>query len=438
MTERVVTSWGRLRASPHDVFAPRSAKEIADKLVGTRTPWLAYGNGRSYGDVCMNAGHGLIDTRQLDRFVAADWTTGVVRVGAGMTIDSLLRQAVPNGWFVRVSPGTKYVTVGGAVANDVHGKNHGAVGTFGRAIRRVGMVRSDRGELEISPSEHPELFTATIGGLGLTGIMTWVELELERIQSTLVETETLRMNSIDDYIRAAASAHDWPFSVAWVDCLAQGASIGRGLFTRARWSAQGALTLHRERPRLSVPFDLPEFTLNRHSIAAFNRFYRLRPNATGPHKVHYDSFFYPLDAINAWNRFYGRRGFFQHQSVVPSPRAPDTISAMLELTAKRRQGSFLIVIKEFGDLPSPGVLSFPRPGTTFALDFPNRGLESAEIVDRLNDLAVAAGGRIYPGKDARMTGEHFKAGYPEWSRVEKLRDPALLSDFWRRVTGVSA
>ncbi len=214
-------------------------------------------------------------------------------------------------------------------------------------------------------------------------------------------------------------------------------ATGRGFFIRGRHAESGGLTVHRA-PRLGVPFDAPGALLNAHTIAWFNAAYRRRPRALGARTVHYDPFFFPLDAIAHWNRLYGRRGFFQHQSVVPMAAAADTMRKLLELTATAGEGSFLVVLKLFGDKPSPGLLSFPMPGATLALDFPNKGESTRRLLDRMAEAVIAAGGRLYPAKDATMSGDAFRAGYPQWRKLEAQRDPAMMSDFWRRVTGQAA
>jgi FAD/FMN-containing dehydrogenase len=430
---REVYAWGRLQPRTH-VVVPAS---FADEMVAAirapdKRPMLCRGLGRSYGDVGLNGGGHLIDTTRADHFLSADWETGVIRAEAGLSLDDLLRVCVPRGWFLPVSPGTKFVTLGGAVANDVHGKNHEGVGTIGCHIRRIGLARSSGDVVELSPNDGAALFAATIGGLGLTGVMLWVELHLVPIRSAFMEVETLETRNLDDFFRLSAESTDWPYTVAWVDSLARGGALGRGFFIRGRHRDSGSLTPH-QGARLTVPHAASHL-LASGTIALFNFVYRRRPWAEGRGTMHYDRFFYPLDALSDWNRLYGRRGFFQHQSVVPMKNAPDTVRRLLELTAEAGEPSFLAVLKVLGDRPSPGVLSFPMAGATLALDLANRGESTRGLLDRMTDVVVAAGGRLYPAKDATMSGEAFRAGYPAWSRLEQHRDPALMSDFWRRVT----
>jgi FAD/FMN-containing dehydrogenase len=426
-----VYAWGRIAPRAHVVIPAFFADEMI-AATGKR-PLLCRGLGRSYGDVALNEGGYLLDTTRADRFLNVDWETGVVRAEAGLSLDGLLRVCVPRGWFLPVTPGTKFVTLGGAVANDVHGKNQESAGTIGCHIRRIGLARSSGEELDLS-ADAP-LFAATIGGLGLTGVILWVELQLIPIRSATMEVETLAMARLDDFFRLSAESGEWPYTVSWVDSLARGRALGRGLFIRGRHAAVGSLAPHGP-ARLTVPHAASHL-LNRGTIALFNFLYRTRPKATGGRSMHYDRFFYPLDSLSHWNRLYGRRGFFQHQSVVPMNNAPQTVRSLLELTAECGEPSFLAVLKLLGDRPSPGLLSFPMAGVTLALDLANRGESTRRLLDRLADLVVAAGGRLYPAKDATMSGEAFRAGYPAWRRLDRHRDPALMSDFWRRVTEVA-
>jgi FAD/FMN-containing dehydrogenase len=393
---------------------------------------LAYGCGRSYGDVCLNDGGRLLMTDRLNRFIYADWERGIVRAEAGVTLDALLLTAVPRRWFPFVTPGTKFVTLGGLVANDVHGKNHEAEGAFGCHVRSIGLARSDGATLTLSRDENFDLFSATLGGLGLTGVITWVEIELQPISSAFIELETVKIEDLEGFFRIATEAADWPYQVAWVDCLAKGRKIGRGFYVRGRHASSGGLGIHRN-SRLGVPFDAPFSMLNNSSVRVFNAFYRHRPWALGEQRMPYDRFFYPLDAVNQWTRLYGRRGFFQHQSVIPMARAYETTRKLLELTAEHREGSFLTVLKVFGERRSPGILSFPMPGVTLALDFPNRGRSTTQLLGRMTEVVLASGGRLYPAKDATMSASAFRAGFPDWRKVENLRDPNIMSDFWRRV-----
>ena len=434
MTRLTVASWGRVRQALHEVRRPAFLDQAREALQGPR-PQLCYGMGRSYGDVCMNANGGLIVTSSLDRFMSIDRERGVVRAEAGLTLERLLRVTVPHGWFVPVAPGTKHVTLGGAVANDVHGKNHETAGTFGCHVVSLGLARSSGEVLTLSRDRHAGLFAATVGGLGLTGLILWVELQLVPIRSAFVEMEALPVTDLGNFFRLAESSAQWPYTVAWVDCLAKGRAIGRGVFFRGRHDEHGERQIHRG-ARAAVPFDAPGALLNSCTIGLFNELYRRRPWVFGEKRVHYDSFFFPLDAIDGWNRLYGRRGFYQQQCVVPMPGAASALERLLQLCVEHGEGSFLVVLKLFGTRPSPGLLSFPMPGATLALDFPNKGASTSRLLARMAEQVAAVGGRLYPAKDATMPAEVFRAGYPAWKEVEAQRDPAMMSDFWRRVAAV--
>jgi FAD/FMN-containing dehydrogenase len=437
-TTSATTSWGRVSRAASHVREPAYLDAFRAAFAAGEGSALAHGLGRSYGDVCLNDGGHLLRTGRLDRVIAADWAKGVVRAEAGLTIGALLTLCVPRGWFVPVTPGTKFVTLGGAVANDVHGKNHHGAGTFGCHVRALGLLRSDGGIIEIGPDRRPHLFAATVGGLGLTGMIVWVELQLGVVRTSEFETETLRLRDLDGFFRITDESLDWPYAVAWVDCLATGRSLGRGLFNRARHAADGPLLPHGGRVRAKVPLDAPSALLGPTMIRLFNAAYSRQPAGRGVRRVAYDKFLYPLDGITDWNRLYGGRGFFQHQSVVPSAAAPRALARLLELTSSEGQGSFLVVLKMFGPRPSPGILSFPQEGATFALDLPNRGAVTRRLLDRMAEVVLEAGGRLYPAKDATMSGQQFRAGFPRWREVESYRDPAISSDFWRRVTGDAA
>jgi len=428
-----VSSWGRATITDQRVHEPAFADEVPE-LLQRNYPAIGYGLGRSYGDVCLNNGGSLIRLHRLDRILSADWERGIVRAEAGLSLGVLLRHIVPKGWFLPVTPGTKYVTLGGAVANDVHGKNHEQAGTFGSHVRSFGLLRSTGDVLELRAESQQGMFAATVGGLGLTGLLLWVELQLAPIRSAWFVTETRRTRNLDDFFDCALRSPDWPYTVGWADCLAGGSALGRGLFTWGRHAEEGDLSLHRERSIARVHMDAPKMLFSSPVVRAFNLFYGRRPGVERTRLVHYNSFLYPLDSLQDWNRLYGRAGFFQHQSVVPLPAAPEALQRLLELTSAHRQGSFLMVLKLFGKRRSPGFMSFPMEGATFALDLPNRGPTTRDLLACMAEVVMKSGGRLYPAKDATMSGEVFRAGFPRWKELEAKRDPAIMSDFWRRVT----
>lgn len=423
-------SWGRI--GPAATRAVRLPPGGPDRLPEGTV--LAYGNGRSYGDACLNRSGTLLDTRALDRILHFDPDTGVLRCEAGVLLSDILQLIVPAGWFLPVTPGTKFITVGGAIANDVHGKNHHRAGTFGCHIARLELLRSDGRRIVCGPDRDVEWFRATVGGLGLTGLILEADLRLRRIPGRAFHVETTRFGNLSEFFRLSAEAdRTHEYTVAWIDCLAGGASQGRGWFAAGN-PAESPGGAPRRRRSLRIPVDPPFSLVNRLSLRLFNTVYYHRPV---PRRavVDFEPFFYPLDALLEWNRIYGPSGFYQFQCVVPPGDGEAVVRALLAETARVGEGSFLVVLKQFGTLPSPGLLSFPRPGPTLALDFPNRGDRTRRLLGRLERLVDEAGGAIYPAKDACMSPAAFQRAFPAWTTLESLRDPAFTSDFWRRVTG---
>jgi FAD/FMN-containing dehydrogenase len=443
-------SWGRVvraRHWPVRLFWRDEGlgEGLGDGLAGLPAglTLLPHGLGRTYGDGCLNDGGVLLLTRGLDRFIAFDAATGVLRCEAGVSLAEILRLVLPYGWFLPVTPGTMQVTVGGAIANDVHGKNHHRTGTLGRFVRAFELVRSD-GRAVCTPTEHPELFCATIGGLGLTGLVTWAELQLVRIPSAFVDAETVKLRGLDEFFALQAEAdRRFAYTVAWIDCLAAGSSLGRGhllcgnhanVGERSEGLSGSGRRARVGAPRLRFPCDAPSWLLNPLSIRLFNTLYFHRQvRRVARARVRLGPFFYPLDVVSDWNRAYGRAGLFQYQCAVPPAAMREAIRALLEEIARSRQASFLAVLKTFGELTSPGMLSFPRPGATLSLDFANRGETTLALFRRLDAIVREAGGALYPAKDACMTGEQFRRQYPAWEEFARHVDPRFSSSFWRRV-----
>ena len=426
-------SWGGLRARDSEIVDARDWIEAPSRH---RRPALAYGNGRSYGDSCLNDGGALIDMRGLDEIVFFDRETGLLTCGAGLMLDRLLDLTVPAGWFPPVTPGTSLVTVGGALANDVHGKNHHRAGTFGRHVRAIELMRSDGQRLICAPDLNAELFAATIGGFGLTGLVTQVTLQLMPIASVEMAQEVRHFDSIDRFFALAAESdatHD--YTVAWVDSLAGGRHFGRGVFFRANHAPATDEPPPRNRRSLPFPLKPPFPLLNRVTLRAFNWLYRSsQPRDGGARRIPYQPFFYPLDRVRNWNRAYGPKGLRQFQCAVPMAHAREAVAEMLERTLAAGEASFLTVLKLFGDKRSPGLMSFPIPGATLTLDFPNRGARTENLLAALDRVAIAAGGRVNPYKDARMSAATFEASFPHWRDFAVHVDPGFSSDFWRRVT----
>ncbi len=400
MTQRI-ESWGR-----YPKATPAKVTRLTDRdapLPASDLPMLVFGNGRSYGDVCLNDGGHILLGRGLDRFIAFDAEQGILRAEAGVLLSEILDIMVPKGWFLPVTPGTRFVTLGGAVANDVHGKNHHRAGTFCHHVRAFELVRSDGSRRVCSPTENPEWFAATVGGLGLTGLITWVEIQLRAIEGPWIQAESRRFSGLSEFFALSeTSDREHEFTVAWVDCAASGANLGRGVLLSGNFAPASAGQGKRPKAHglLDVPFTPPSSLINQFSLKAFNALYSRKPE--GAFLTHYEPFFYPLDAIGHWNRIYGPKGFLQYQCVLPPDVAEPALRELLGRIAVSGQGSFLAVLKRFGDKPSLGMLSFPRPGVTIALDFPMLGAKTLLLLDRIDEVVVEAEGALYPAKDARM------------------------------------
>jgi FAD/FMN-containing dehydrogenase len=353
---------------------------------------------------------------------------------AGVLLRDIQRLVVPRGWILPVTPGTQLVTVGGAIANDVHGKNHHVLGCFGEHVQNLTLIRTDGEVIQCGPHERADWFAATVGGLGLTGVITQAEIQLRRVASPWLDTETVPFANLDGFfLLADGSEAHWENTASWIDCITRGG--GRGLFMRGNPTKVGDRPPPKGR-RLTMPVVPPVSLVNRLSLRPFNMaYYRLKKWQAGRAITHYEPFFYPLDNLLEWNRMYGPRGFFQYQSVVPREVGQDAVQTMLKEISRSRDGSFLAVLKTFGNRQPAGMLSFPQPGVTLALDFPNQGDRTHKLFERLDAIVREAKGRLYPAKDARMPRELFEAGYPRLAEFMKYRDPGISSGLSRRLMG---
>jgi FAD/FMN-containing dehydrogenase len=432
--KREYLSWGRFpRPLNQHALTVRSLSEPLPVRAPSQTV-LPYGLGRSYGDSCLNDDNSIIPMAGFDHFISFDPSKGIVCAEAGTSLATILDTFVPRGWFLPVSPGTKFVTLGGAVANDIHGKNHHVAGTFGRHVRRFELLRSTGERVVCSPTENKELFCATIAGLGLTGLITWVEIQLIPIRSPYLDTRTTKFRNLDEFFDISTESDTlFEYSVSWVDCTSEGQNLGRGLFMAGNFSEK---TKPGKRTNLALPFpcEAPGWLLNSLFMKSFNTlYYHKQRSRVVDGLTHYEPFFYPLDAILDWNRMYGRRGFFQYQLVVPFEQDRSIIKEIFARITRSKRASFLAVLKTFGDVTSPGTLSFPRKGVTLALDFPNDGAPTLALMNELDSIVFAAGGALYAAKDARMSPDSFIASYPRWQEFSSYIDPAFSSSFWRRV-----
>jgi FAD/FMN-containing dehydrogenase len=435
-------AWGRTIKARHLVEHPHTVK-AAREAISARNDLtvLGYGCGRSYGDVLLNPNGNLIDCRGLDRFESFDRTSGVLVAESGVRLADILAiiakpEPSGGGWLPPVTPGTRFVTIGGAIANDVHGKNHHTVGTFGRHVLWLDLARSGGEMLRCSPTENSELFAATIGGLGLTGLILRVALQLRHVEGLAVEAEDIRFKTLDDFfVLSLESEMDWEYTAAWIDCFAKDRVAGRGIFSRARHVRGKSADPPSRAPRMEVLLTPPFSPVNPWTMKLANALYYRRLGISGRRLMvgSYESVFYPLDAIGSWNRLYGPKGFHQFQCVIPQNNAKIAVAVLLRETANAGEGSMLAVLKMFGGLSSPGLLSFPMLGTTLALDFPARGQRTLDLLSRLEQITVNAGGRVYPAKDSAMSVDAFRVGYPAIDRFRASIDPRFSSAFARRV-----
>ncbi len=437
---QTITPWGRLTRTPHQVQALHDRQQLLiDASPGE--PTLAHGNSRSYGDVALNAGGRLLSTLGLDRFIGFDPGTGVIECEAGVLLDDLIKVALPQGWFLPVTPGTRFVTLGGAIANDVHGKNHHRFGSLGHHVLSLELARTDGQRITCSPEQQPEWLAASVGGLGLTGLIVSARLQLLRVAGEWMQCETLAYQSLAEFFQLSRESElGWDYVVSWVDCIhgVSGTSGNsgdvRGILFRANHAASAAAPPVDKRRK--IPFTPPVSLINQATLRAFNSaYFHSQRYRQGLHTQHVLPFFYPLDSLLEWNRIYGPRGFYQYQCVLPRAAEQDACAELLRTLRAARRGSFLAVLKTFGDQAGAGLLSFPMPGTTLALDFANEGAATLQLFAQLDAIVTAAGGRLYPAKDAHMSAAMFKRGYPRWQEFLTYRDPGMASSMSRRLFG---
>jgi len=368
--------------------------------------------------------------------ISFDDISGILKCESGVSLAEILMFSVPRGWFVPVTPGTKFVSLGGAIANDVHGKNHHVAGNFGKHITKFELLRSDGTRLICSETENREFFTSTIAGLGLTGLITWAEVKLKKITGPFIDQDSIKFSSLDEFFEISRSSDNgFEYTVAWLDCVASGANFGRGIFMRGNHSNKSGAEKDAYRSaKLTVPIDFPSFALNNLTVTAFNYcYYNKQSRKEVSNTIHYNPFFYPLDSINNWNKIYGKEGFLQFQCVIPKSDGISAIKKILNEIVLSKSASFLAVLKEFAAIESLGMLSFPRPGITLCLDFSFKGKETLKLFRKLHQIVFENGGAIYPAKDACMSREEFEQSYPRFFEFKKFIDPKFSSDFSRRV-----
>jgi FAD/FMN-containing dehydrogenase len=411
-----IHGWGRYPRIMADIFRPRTASACCDAIRGTGS-LIARGLGRSYGDSSLAPK--VLDTCYLDHFLAFDEASGVLTCSAGASLAAILRVFVPKGWFLPVTPGTRLITIGGAIASDVHGKNHHVDGTFARHVDRIELLLGNGDRVVASPRQERALFQATCGGMGLTGVILSAAIQLKPIRGSDIIETTVKAPSLDAVLDAFEENATAAYSVAWIDCLARGRNLGRSLLMLGEHATDGTMAAHGGRP-LPVPFTMPANLLNRVTAKAFNAlFYQTALPSRRTRRVPFEPFFYPLDKLGDWNRLYGKAGFVQYQFVLPKAAGAAGLRDVLERIARSGRGSFLAVLKAFGPA-NEHHLSFPMEGYTLALDFKAEP-PVFQLLDELDSVILNYGGRLYLAKDARMTEATFKASYPRWPEFEQVR-----------------
>lgn len=412
-----IHGWGRYPSIQADTVFPRNQRELTENVAAFES-LIARGFGRSYGDSSL--AHHVLSTRNLNRFIGFDPPTGNLTCSAGVSLADILEIFVPRGWFLPVTPGTRYVSVGGAIASDVHGKNHHLDGTFCQHINEIQLLLGNGEQIAASPRQNSDLFYATCGGMGLTGIILSATIQLRPIYSSQILETTIKIENLNAVLDALDSHSEATYSVAWIDCLAKGKDLGRSLLMLGEHAEVGGFRIANSKP-ISIPISMPGCALNRMTIRTFNALYYRRVRQLQQKRlVHYEPFFYPLDRITNWNRLYGKAGFTQYQFVLPKESGRQGMMSILSKIAVSGMGSFLAVLKAFGEGNS-NYLSFPMKGYTLALDFK---AEPAvfKLLSELDRLVLDFGGRIYLTKDARMTEETFKASYVNWQDFQEVRE----------------
>ena len=416
------SGWGNYpKVSAHS-YRLDSQPSLRDILNG-RDDFIAHGNGRSYGDSAL--GENLILTRPYNYFLGFDGDKGILHCQAGVLLSEIIESFVPRGWFLSVTPGTKLITVGGAIASDVHGKNHHNTGSFSETIVEFSIMTGNGKVVTCSAMKNQELYRATCGGMGLSGVILDAKIKLQPISSSLIDQTTIKTKNLSETFEAFEQYKDSSYSVAWIDCMAKKNNLGRGLLMVGEHAQEGGLVFA-NKGKISLPFDLPSFSLNSYSVKAFNSAYYGKVRKTvSEQKVSLDSFFYPLDAIDHWNRIYGKKGFLQYQFVLPLDQSYQGMEKVLTRIAASGKGSFLAVLKLFGK-GNDNWLSFPMEGYTLSLDFK---VESGvfDLFEELDKIVIDHGGRFYLAKDARITKNKFESGYRDIKKFRGLREDQKMN-----------
>ncbi len=428
-------SWGRYpKYYPKNVLhmSWRNEKPNLQNLDSTVLP---YAFGKSYGDSCLNKDGYLVDIKRLNHFIEFDQINGTLKCEAGVTLDKILKLIIPYNYFLPVTPGTKHISIAGAIANDVHGKNHHINGTIGCYVQEFELLRSNGEVLTCNEKINSDLFKATIGGLGLTGIITTAKIKLKNIPGIFIDAEFIKFDNLDEFFAINyESEQKFEYTVAWVDASFPFGCNPRGIYIRGNHTAYKE-TKKLQHKELKIPFPFELKLMNNFTTSLLNSIYYNKQIFREEKKIiHYNKFFYPLDGINNWNFAYGKNGFIQYQIVIPIEDGAFVIKDIMKIIHQSNKKSFMTVLKTFGDKKSPGLMSFPRKGITLAIDFPMDGKETLEMLNRLDSIVREVGGGHYPAKDSRMNPMDFKRFYPQWEYFSKFIDEKFSSSFWRRVS----
>ena len=410
-------SWGMFPKVSNKVFI-YNKEETLKQIVSQNKEMIAYGNGRSYGDSALSSN--IINVKPRDYFISFNEKSGLLHVQAGVLLCEILESYVQRGWFFKVTPGTKLISVGGAIASDVHGKNHHVEGCFSECVEEFRIMLADSQIITCSKELTPELFKATCGGMGLTGIILDAKIYLKKINSKYIDQTTIKTKNLKETFEAFEQYKEKPYSVAWIDCLAKEEELGKCLLMVGEFKDDGKLD-YKKKKQLSIPFNFPSFTLNNLSVRAFNwLYYNKAKDGVSKQKVDIDTFFYPLDSIGNWNRIYGKNGFTQYQFILPKKRSYEGLEEILRVISNSAKGSFLAVLKLYGKA-NDNYLSFPIEGYSLALDFKiEKGL--FDLLEKLDEIVVKYEGRIYLTKDVRVTKDTFEKGYPQIENFRQYRE----------------
>ncbi|WP_063787126.1 FAD-binding oxidoreductase [Streptomyces sp. NBRC 110028] len=423
-------AWNRVHRYRQRVLeVPRGLSAVPE----TSGSVLPRGFGHSYGDSCLNADNTLLDTRGLNRILSFDPETGVLHCEAGVTIGAVQRYATPYGWRLAVSPSTGLASVAGSVAHDVHGRNHIFAGSFGHHLLEIELMRSDGRRRLCGPGADDQLFRATVGGMGLTGLITTVKLQLRPVKSSFINVEThchTDLSQLMAHIDATADTHE--YATAWLDLV--GRQTFRGVLEIGN-EGPGERSFPQDRFQPRVPFDLPRLCVNRPHMHAFNLAYFRLCGRKKPGRVSYQKYLYQMDSLGDWNRLLGRKGFYQYHFLIPAAAVPDGLPRLLDAVRSSDNVAVLAILKRYGPSAAPGMMSFPVHGVGGAFDFVNRGERTLRLFHELDELMIELGGRVYLAKDSALDPGTFKLMYPQWTAFREFVDPRFSSSLWRRVTG---